>query len=166
MHPTLETDRLLLRPISEDDINDLFEFFADIETTKFLPGTKTRDQVKEWISLVFDSYQKDKFGPLAVINKSSNDFLGYCGIYQYKDIDGAEEIEILYGLLKRYLTMGYATEAAKKIYEYGKNDLKINRFISIIHPDNANSVKVAEKVGMRFEKEVIVWGKNYRIYAI
>jgi len=166
MIPTLETDRLILRPISEDDIDNLLEFFTDPETIKYLQGRKTREQVKEWISLVLDSYRKYQFGPFAVINKNSNDFLGYCGLYLQKDVGGADEIEILYGLIKRFWNKGYATEAAKKVYEYGKNDLKIDRFISIIHPDNVNSVKVSEKIGMKFEKAAFVWGKQYNIYFL
>jgi len=166
MLPSLETKRLILRPISEDDINSLFELFNDAETTNYLQGTKTREEVKDWIFLVLNSYSKHPFGPWAVISKSSNEFLGYCGLYLQKDVDGADEIEILYGLIKRFWNKGYAIEAAKKVYEYGKNDLKISRFISIIHPNNTNSAKVAKKIGMTFEKQARVWGKDYRIYAI
>jgi len=165
MLPSLETKRLILRPISKDDIDSLFELFNDVETTKYLQGTKTRVQVKEWISLVLDSYLKHQFGPWAVVSKNSNDFIGYCGLYLQKDVDGADEIEILYGLIKRFWKKGYAAEAAEKVYEYGKNNLKIKRFISIIHPENINSVKAAGKIGMTFEKEAVVWGKQYRIYC-
>lgn len=165
MVPFLETDRLILRPISEDDIDSLFEFFGDAKTVKYLTGIKTRKQVKEWISLVLASYKKNRFGPWAIIRKGSNTFLGYCGLYLQKDVDGSDEIEILYGLIKQYWNKGYATEAAKKVYEYGKNDLNIKRFISIIHPDNVYSVKVAENIGMTLEKEADVWGKQFHMYV-
>ena len=72
-----------------------------------------------------------------------------------KDVDEADEVEILYGFIRRYWGNGYATESAKKVYEWGK-DLKIDRFISIIDPGNIGSAKVAEKVGMTFEKEAKV----------
>jgi len=166
MIPTLETNRLMLRPITADDIDSLFEFFKDPKTMKYLPGTKTRHQVKEWISLVLDSYQNYSYGPFAVINKESGDFTGYCGLYLQKDVDGADEVEILYGLIKRFWGKGFAVEAGKKVHEYGKNMLKINRFISIIHPDNKNSAKVAEKVGMTFEKQAVVWRRQYDIYSV
>lgn len=165
MIPSLETNRLILRQISEDDIDSLLEFFNDSEAMKYLPGAKTREQVKEWVSLVLKSYTEHQFGPWAVISKKSNDFLGYCGLYFQKDVDGVDEVEILYGLIRRFWGKGYATDAAKRVYEYGKNDLKIDRFISIIHPDNVNSAKVAEKIGMTFEKKAVVWEKRYDIYS-
>jgi RimJ/RimL family protein N-acetyltransferase len=165
MLPILETDRLLLRPISEDDANDLFEFFTDSETTKYLPSTKTRDQVREWIELVLYSYQNHQIGPLAVISKDPNEFLGYCGLYLQKDVDGADEVELLYGLIKRFWKKGYAIESAKRVHDYGINELGIERLVSIIHPENSSSIGVAKKIGMTFEKEAIVWGKNYLIYA-
>lgn len=162
----LETERLILRPISKDDTECLFEFFNDPEAMKYLPGTKTREQVKDWIFLVLNSYYSHHYGPLAVMSKEPHDFMGYCGLYLQKDVDGEDEVEILYGLIRQFWKKGYAMEAAKRVYEYGKNDLKIDRFISIIDPDNVSSANVAEKIGMTFEKEAIVWGKRYYIYTI
>ncbi len=89
---------------------------------KYLPGTKNRDATKEWIFLVLESYQKNNFGPWAVIRKSTKDFLGYCGLYMQEKVDGTDEIEILYGLIRRYWAHGYASEAALGVYEHGKKN--------------------------------------------
>jgi len=166
MKNILESDRLFLRELFLDDIDGLFEFFSDTETMKYLPGTKNLNEIKEWLSLVFESYQRMNFGPWALILKGSNRFLGYCGLYLQKNVDGKDEIEILYGLIKRYWGIGYATEAAKGVYNYGKSELKLTRFISLIAPGNHRSSNVAKKIGMNLEKETLMWGTNYHVYSI
>ena len=162
----METDRLFLRELTKNDISYLIDFFDDIEATKYLQGTKTLDEIKDWLSLVFHSYEQNGFGPLAIISKNENQFLGYCGLYLQNDVDGSDEIEILYGLINRYWGNGYAAEAAKKIHTFGKTELGIHRFISLIDPDNIRSSKVALKIGMTFEKECIIWNKNHHVYTI
>ena len=166
MQNILETDRLFLRELVLDDIDDLFEFFGDTEAMKYLPGTKNLNEIKEWLSLAFESYQRMSFGPWALILKGSNRFLGYCGLYLQNNVDGKDEIEILYGLIKRYWGLGYAAEAANGVYNYGKSELRLTRFISLIAPDNHRSSKVAKKIGMHLEKETLMWGTNYHVYSI
>lgn len=162
----METDRLLLRKLTHADIDYLIDFFDDIEATKYLQGTKNLNEIKDWLSLVFQCYEQNGFGPLAIISKNRNQFLGYCGLYLQNDVDGSDEIEILYGLINRYWGKGYAAEAAKRIHSYGKTEFGIHRFISLIVPDNIRSLKVALKIGMSFEKECTMWDKNHHVYTI
>jgi ribosomal-protein-alanine N-acetyltransferase len=166
MQKIIETNRLILRELTENDADDLFKFFGDPEAMKYLPGTKNLNEIEEWLSLVFQSYQNMHFGPWAVILKGSNEFLGYCGLYLQKNVDGKDEVEILYGLIRRYWGVGYATEAAIGVYEYGKTELKLRRFISLVAPDNLRSSNVVKKVGMKLEKETRRWGRQYHKYSI
>ena len=166
MKKIFETNRLILRELSQNDVDGLFELFSNHEAMRYLPGTKSRNEVMQWLALAFESYQTMNFGPLAVISKKANEFLGYCGLYRQKDVDGKDEIEILYGLIRRYWGMGYATEAAIGVYQYGKAELKLSSFISLIAPGNLRSMKVAKSVGMKFEKEIQMWGNQYHMYSI
>jgi len=166
MQKIFETKRLALRKITPDDIDGLLELFEDPEAMKYLSGTKNRDATKEWIFLVLESYQKNHFGPWAVIRKDTNEFLGYCGLYMQENVDGINEIEILYGLIRRYWAQGYASEAALGVYGYGKKELKLKRFISLIAPGNIRSAKLAGKIGMRLEKVTDMWGEEYQVYSI
>jgi ribosomal-protein-alanine N-acetyltransferase len=162
----METDRLLLRELTRDDITDLTDFFEDIEATKYLQGTKNPEGIRDWLSLVFQSYEKNGFGPWAIILKNRNQFLGYCGLYLQSDVDGHDEVEILYGLIHRYWGKGYAEEAAKRVHSFGKTEFGIHRFISLIAPENTRSAKVALKTGMTFEKECIMWNKIHHVYTL
>lgn len=103
---------------------------------------------------------------MAIISKNRNQFLGYCGLYLQNDVDGQDEIEILYGLINRYWGKGYAVEAAKRIHSFGKTEFGIHRFISLIAPENIKSSKVPLKMGMSFEKECIMWNKIHYVYKI
>jgi len=168
MRKIFETNRLIFRELTQNDAEGLFEFFGDPEAIRHLPGTgtKSRNEIEEWLSLVFQSYQNMHFGPWAVILKESNEFLGYCGLYLQKNVDGKDEVEILYGLIRQYWGMGYATEAAIGVYEYGKTKLKLKRFISLVEPSNLRSSNVVKKVGMKLEKETRRWGRRYHMYSI
>jgi RimJ/RimL family protein N-acetyltransferase len=166
MRKIFETDRLILRELTRNDTDDLFKFFSDPEAMRYFPGTKNRNEIEEWLSLVFQSYQNMHFGPWAVILKGSNEFLGYCGLYLQKNVDGKDEVEILFGFIRRYWGVGYATEAAIGVYEYGKTELKLRRFISLVAPGNLRSSNVVKKVGMKLEKETRMWGGQYHKYSI
>ena len=150
MQKIFETKRLLLRKLTPNDV----------------AATKNIDEIKEWISLVQKSYDHYGYGPWALIHKFSNQFLGYCGLCVQEDIDGNDEIEILYGLIRQNWGKGYATEAATRVYEYGKNRFGIKRFVSLIEPENIRSIKVAEKIGMEPRNNINRWGRKYCVYSI
>jgi RimJ/RimL family protein N-acetyltransferase len=166
MRKIFETKRLFLRKLAPNDVDDLVGFFTDSDAMRYLPATKNIDGVKEWISLVQKSYDHYGYGPWALIHKFSGQFLGYCGLYLQEDVDGNDEIEILYGVVRKNWGKGYATEAAIGVYEYGKKKLDLNRFVALIEPDNIRSIRVAEKIGMERRNNINKWGRNYRVYSI
>ena len=166
MQKIFETKRLFLRKLTLNDVAALVDFFADADAMRYLPATKNIDEIKEWISLVQKSYDHYGYGPWALIHKFSNQFLGYCGLCVQEDIDGNDEIEILYGLIRQNWDKGYASEAAIGVYEYGKDRLDINRFVSLIEPENIRSIKVAEKIGMEPRNNINRWGRKYCVYSI
>lgn len=166
MKKIFETKRLFLRRLTLNDVDALVDFFTDANAMRYISATKDIDGVKEWICRVQKSYDHYGYGPWAVIHKFSDQLLGYCGLYLQEDVNGNDEIEILYGLIRKNWNKGYATEAAIGVYEYGKNKLNLNRFVSLIEPDNIRSIKVAEKIGMELRCKTIRWGRNYSVYSI
>ena len=93
-------------------------------------------------------------GLWAVENKSTGDVFGYCGLTNFPDIDGQPEIEIGFRLKKRCWGNGYATEAAFVVRDLSFNQYGVFRLVSIVNPKNIASIRVVEKLGMKFEKIV------------
>jgi len=101
----------------------------------------------------------------AIIHLADNRLIGYCGFF-HQEVDGTEEIEIGYRLDPDYWSGGLATEAARAVRDHAFRDLKLQRVISLIHPDNAPSRRVAEKIGMNLEKKTVFRGFPTLVFAI
>jgi ribosomal-protein-alanine N-acetyltransferase len=162
----LTSERLEFRKIKKNDFKELHEIFSDEEAMRFIGKVKTEKETLDWMTGAIKSYKTNKYGPWAVLLKNTNDFLGYCGLYLQKDIDGRDEIELLYGFKKKYWNKGYATESTKTIYNTMKNKYKLNRVISLIEIGNDKSERVVQKLGMAFEKTVKKWGRNFKLYSL
>jgi RimJ/RimL family protein N-acetyltransferase len=92
-------------------------------------------------------------------------FIGYCGFFYHPE-HGIEDIEIGYRLDPDYWNRGLITEAARAVRDQGFRDFKLSRVISLIHPENIPSRRVAEKNGMKVEKEITFRGFPTLVYAI
>ena len=161
-----ETERLIFREIDPSDFNALHNMFRDPEVMRYISDIKTEKDTAEWIQLVQKSYQEKGYGPWAVVLKDEDILIGYCGIYLQEDVDGRDEVELLYGFQKTYWNKGYGTESAKATFIYSQNTFNINRFISLVEYQNIGSENVAKKVGMKIEKNIKRSGRSYKLYAI
>lgn len=162
----IESTRLLLRPIVTDDAPSLLELFSDPIAMQHFPGTKDLAGTREWIKEVQRRYARDGYCFLLVTRKADNAVLGYCGLLLQKDVAGADEVEVGYGLKRIYWRQGYATEAAAACLKYGFNALGLKRIISLIRPENTASIAVALRNGLRFERNVLRWDYLHGIYAV
>lgn len=163
-NPLLETERLFLREITEDDPDDLLEIWGDPEAMRLFPQTLNRDQMKAWIERNDKRYQQYGHGIWAVIRKSDGELVGDCGLMM-QEVDGVEELEVGYHFKPRYWGNGYATEAARGCMEYAFTGLGCRRLISMIRPENFSSRRVAERNGLRIEKEVFWRGYRHYVYV-
>lgn len=161
----LETNRLVLRHFTKDDVDNLLHF-SDPIAMQFFPNTKSREETQEWIDWQLESYQVHGFGLWAVILRNSDEFAGYCGLIFQEDVDSKDEVEIAYGFVSMFWGCGYATEAAQACYDYATRELGLTRLVSLIDPNNTRSRRVAEKVGMKFEKAINRWDKRIFVFAI
>ena len=142
--------------------------FGDAEVMYFGDGIQTKEWVHNWLLTCLERYQTWGYGPYAVIEQHSQNVIGYCGLFFFPDIDGQPEVEIGYRLARSTWGQGYATEAAKAVRDYAFTTLGIKRLIAMIDPSNLASVRVAEKIGMHYEKDVMLEGYTHpdRVYAI
>jgi [ribosomal protein S5]-alanine N-acetyltransferase len=165
----LETERLILRHFHVFDGDALTRVFCDAEVMRFGPGVQTERWIQDWLHNCLENYyQKLGFGPWAVIEKARRELIGYCGLFYFPDVAGQPEIEIGYRLARAVWGQGYATEAVLAVREYSFNVLCLPRLIALIDPQNVASVRVAEKAGLRYEKEILLEGYTYpdHLYAI
>jgi RimJ/RimL family protein N-acetyltransferase len=159
----IETKRLSLRRLAESDHGALDTLFGDEEVMESsVDGTLSTEEVGAWLKEQIDGYvEADGVEILAVEVTSTSEVIGYCGLTRYPAIDGTTEIEIGYRLKRECWGLGYATEAASAVRDYAFTKLKLPRLVALIEPGNTRSVRVAEKLGMRFEKEVMMQGFDH-----
>ena len=150
----LETERLILRHLVPDDLDHLFALYSDAETRQYFPeGTLTYEETKEELEWFLNGHpEHPELGLWATMYKETNRFIGRCGLLPWT-IDGRTEVEVAYLLDKSYWRQGLGTEAAQAIAQYGFEQLHLSRLICLIYRRNQASVKVAQNIGMTFEKE-------------
>jgi RimJ/RimL family protein N-acetyltransferase len=162
-----DAQRVFLRCFHVADLDAMAEVFGDPEVMRFGTGPQSRDWVQGWLcGCLEDYYRKWGFGLWAVVYKPDRRVIGFCGLTRFDDIDGQPEIEIGYRLARGFWGRGLATEAAKAVRDYASGVLVLPRLVSIIDPRNVASIRVAEKSGLRYEKDVIFRGTLCKLYAI
>jgi RimJ/RimL family protein N-acetyltransferase len=163
----LETQRLLLRHLEPRDLDDLFNLYRDPEVRRYFPeGTLTLDETREELEWFLNGHPRHpELGLWATIHKASGRFIGRCGLLPWT-IDGQFEVEAAYMLAKDYWGLGLASEAALGIRDYAFYTLGLSRLICLIDRDNQASIRVAEKIGMTFEKEGMDDKGPYLLYSI
>jgi len=166
-HPIAQTERLLLRPFLSEDAEAMQAIFCDAEVMRFSSGIKTPEWIRDWIVRCHEKYAAQGYGLWAVVERSSQCVIGYCGLTLFPDIDGDAEIEVGYRLARSVWRQGYATEAALEVRDHAFTALGIRRLIAIVDPENIASIRVAEKIGLHYEKDVMLAGYSHpdRIYA-
>jgi RimJ/RimL family protein N-acetyltransferase len=161
----LETSRLFLRPFLNEDIGRLAELMANRDFMRFSLGPYTREQTQSVLQKFLSWNQARLPSQFGVIFRANNELIGYCGFLHWH-LDGADEIEIGYRLHPDYWNRGLASEAAQAVRDHAFRDLNLPKAISLIHPDNVPSRRVAEKNGMKIERETVFRGFPTQVFAI
>lgn len=145
----LETDRLFLRRMTNADVEYVFAMRSDKDVMRFIRSAETsRSATESWIDLISSRWERDKIGFCGVIEKSSERFAGWCGLWRLMETG---EIEVGYALLKEFWGRGYAVEASEAFLDYGFEELKVEKIVAVTDPENRNSRRVMEKLGMSFD---------------
>lgn len=147
----LETERLVLRSFRDEDIDGLAELFTNADFMRFSLGPYTREQTATFLDKIIGWQRAGIPHLFAVELISQPTLIGYCGFVHHRE-HGIEDVEIGYRLHPDYWNRGLITEGARAVRDHGFRDWKLFRLISLIHPDNIPSRRVAEKNGMTIEK--------------
>lgn len=161
----LETERMKLRELTMDDVDNLMEIFSDPIAMRYYPSTFPREGAVKWIEINQSFYRDCGTGLWACELKETGAFVGQCGIIP-QTVDGQPEMEIGYLFVREYWGRGLATEAAAAVRDYGFSVMGLKRMVATIYHTNAPSMKVAERIGMTFEKRTFVGKSDDVIYAI
>ncbi len=160
----LETERLLLREFRESDADAYAEMLGDAEVMRFLGG-RPLPRAEAWrnMAMVIGHWHLRGYGFWAVEERASGEMVGRVGCWYPEGWPG---LEVGRTLCRQFWGRGYATEAARASLEYAFTRLNQTHVISLIAPDNAASIRVAERLGERPEGEWDVFGTKVIIYGI
>ncbi|MEZ4671345.1 MAG: GNAT family N-acetyltransferase [Anaerolineae bacterium] len=164
-----ETERLVVRELEVDDLDDFYAITGDAELSKYMGDRQplSREITQKWIDISINNYRTKGYGCSAVIAKDDGAFIGFCGLVYSDNIRPPVEAELIYALLKRCWGRGLATEVAGAMLTYGFEKCGLKRIMATIDPENTASARVVTKAGMTFYKnEVYEDGETTDFYVI
>ena len=162
------SERLTFRKLSKEDSPAWAPFFIDNDSLRFLAMEVTKSpeaHASEWIEKQWERYEATGYGHLAAETKDTQEFVGMGGLIR-RELNQRIEFEIAYSLLPAFWGKGYATEMAQQMKRFGSNHIETERFISIIHKENAASMRVAIKNGMRVLFETQFLDMEVQVYGV
>ena len=168
----IESERLILRRIERADLEFFTHLHADPEVTRYLPQGRPRSSEESlaWLESALETYEELALGQLAVLRRSDGRLIGRCGLsylavearpvsavprgwYESAGVpEGVKfvlERELGYTFHRSSWGQGYASEATRCVFDYARDTLKLPRVVSLIHPENVRSLRVAQRFGVR-----------------
>ena len=161
----LETDRLILKPIVESDLNTLYQMFTNFYVRRYLCDGEifSLQQVEEMIEQNTTLFAEKQFGLWFIETKSDQEIIGFVGLWYFFD---EPQPQLIYALLPKALKKGYATEASTKIMEYGFDELGFDYLVATCDRPNIESHKLAERLGMKQVEERTIDGNPILFFRI
>ncbi len=159
----LETERLILRPLVETDVDAIYTMRSDADVMHFIREPQNRDESANWVELVSSRWATEQIGFCAMVEKSSVKFAGWCGLWQLRETG---ETEVGYAVAKDFWGKGFATEAAVEFLDYAFETLQREKIVAVAQPENAASRRVMEKLGMRYDYTGEFYGRDLVHYSI
>jgi RimJ/RimL family protein N-acetyltransferase len=163
--PELRTRRLLLRAFRESDLDPLAAMCADPEVMRYLGDGRTLDRADTWrqMAMFMGHWALRGFGMWAVEEQGTGAWVGRVGLFYP---EGWPDREVGWALAREHWGRGLATEAARAVLDHVFGTLGWDRVISLIYRENARSVRVAERLGERYEGQVVVRGHPADVYVV
>lgn len=150
----LETERLVLRKLATADARFILKLLNEPSFIQNIgdKGVRTEADAARYIETgPVNSYERYGFGLYLVLLKEGGVPIGICGLLKR---DTLEDVDIGFAFLPEFWSRGYAVESAVAVMDYGRNKLGIRRIAAITSPDNDGSIKVLEKIGLRFKRMI------------
>lgn len=161
----METERLNIRLYRKDEKQNVITLFTDAEVMRRVDTGVMSPATAEtlWKKLVEDFYPNGKTTIYGVFVKTDESYVGHCSI---RPRPQKEDWEIGYILRKDFWGKGFATEIASRLIKFGFEELKLPKVFATIDEDNTNSIKVAEKTGMQFDRYEYDEKGRFLVYSI
>lgn len=169
---TVETERLLLRKMTLDDAEDMFEYASNPEVAKYTTWNAHQSikDSKFFLETVVERYKNRQITDWGIVHKEDGKLIGTCGFVEWPLAHNRAEIG--YALSQKYWRQGYTSEAVGAIIKFGFQTMNLNRIEARCEVENIASARVMEKVGMQFEgilrQHIFTKGKycDLKIYSI
>ncbi|HZF13247.1 MAG TPA: GNAT family N-acetyltransferase [Thermoanaerobaculia bacterium] len=162
---TLETERLILRMFRQEDFEQHAQICADPEVMRYLGEGKALERWEAWrhMAMILGHWQLRGYGVWAVEERETGHLVGRIGLF---NPEGWPGLEVGWILGRSYWGKGYATEGAKRALGYAFQELNLPHVISVIHPENHPSIRVAERIGETLEGKTQLFGRDVLIYGM
>jgi ribosomal-protein-alanine N-acetyltransferase len=162
---TIVTARLTLRPVSIEDVDTLHALWTDADIRRYLRDNIViaRARAEEMVRAVVAGFDRNGRGMWLIFEKDARAPCGFCGFLPRPEPDTPE---LIYGLAPSVWGRGYATEAARAVMEYGFEMLNVPKLAASVDVPNVASVRVLERLGLRFVRREIVHGNDLVFYEI
>jgi len=160
-----ETERLIIRKFTSDDLGKLIELRSDDEVIRYLGGRRLQNPaaIEKRLEFYIGCYEKYGFGMSAMIWKDTGEMFGWSGLQPLGD---SSEIEVGYGMIKKFWSKGIGYECAIAWLRYGFETAGLERIVAVASPENTGSWRIMEKCGMRYEKTETHYGMECVFYAV
>ncbi|MEL7474863.1 MAG: GNAT family N-acetyltransferase [Cyanobacteria bacterium J06555_12] len=163
--PTIETERLRLRGWREEDLSAYAQLNSNQEFMKYIGAGIPLTREESWKSMacLTGHWHLKGYGLWVVELKDTSQFIGRVGLY---NPEGWPTVEIGWGLSPEHWGQGFAIEAATAALHWAFSELEVSSLISIIHPENAASIKIARRLGESYDRNEVVGSIECSIYKI
>ena len=159
--PTLQTDRLLLRPFSAADVDAYAELNANQEVMRYIDKVQDREAAFRSLCANIGHWHVRGYGPWALEDRATGRLIGRAGVLAWEGKPGPE---VGYALHPSVWGKGYGREAAARCLHYAHETIGARGVLSVIHPDNAPSIRVAVKLGAFLDREEVMKGQRLLVY--
>lgn len=167
----ITTERLILRRPRREDAADLAVAYADPEVVRFIGdgSTATLTEVEAGIDEWLERWESWGMSLFSLERREDGRVVGRAGFLRWDPETwqiGGNETELGWLLAREHWGHGYATEAALALRDWALGERGLTRLISLIRHDNVQSVRVAERIGERYERDVVARGQPTQLYAL
>lgn len=157
--PTLSTERLLLRPLVDDDAEMMLALLSEPSFVENIGdrGVRTVEQARTYLRRgPIEMYRREGVGLLHVSLREDGTPIGICGLIRRSTLDhvGPNLVDLGFALFPAFWSRGYAGEAAAVCLEHARTDLGLDRVVAIVQPGNHPSIRLLERLGMGFEQTI------------
>ena len=155
--PSLQTSRLVLRPLLLVDIETLYRIYQAEGVLRYFPNPNPPhlEAVKRFIVGQVGHWEKHGYGNWGILLEGGSEIIGWAGLQFLPELD---ETEVGFLLDRTFWGKGYATEAARASLQFGFEHFNLDHIVALVHPDNLASQHVIEKCGMLFQEMISLWG--------